>query len=52
MSEEFGGLVGGLIGLAVLATVAGSFFGKGASKAWNGAKETKQKITKGDSLWW
>jgi len=47
-----GGLLGALVGVAILATVAGAFFGKGASKAWNGAKETKSKIPKPDVSFW
>lgn len=47
-----GGLLGALLGVAIFATVAGAFLGKGASTIWDGAKEVKHKVPKGDSIWW
>ena len=53
MANGFGGLIGGLLGIAILATVAGSILGKGASTVWHGAKEVRHKIPKsGGSMWW
>lgn len=54
MGNGFGaGLLGALLGVAILAGVVGTFFGKGASSVgkgiWGGVSEVKHK---GKSMWW
>jgi|WetSurMetagenome_2_1015567.scaffolds.fasta_scaffold416171_2 hypothetical protein len=51
MGNGLGGLLGGLLGIAILATVASNIIGKGNS-IWDGTKETAKKIPKGDVKFW
>ena len=51
MGNGLGGLLGGLLGLAVVATVAGAVM-KGTSAVWGNVKEVSHKVPKGKVNYW